>query len=50
MKYKYMGHDLEIFSSLCGYICYMDFDLEPQTISESEYLDIVMNGEFISFT
>lgn len=50
MRYNYNGHEIDVFPSVCGYIAYLDCDLEPHTISEKEYLDVVMYGEFISYT
>lgn len=45
MTFIYNGHIVDVFCNLCGYIGYLDNDLEPLDISEQEYIDIVTNGE-----
>lgn len=45
MTYRHNGHIVDVFCNLCGYVCYLDNDLEPLDISEEEYIDIITNGE-----
>ena len=49
MRFKYNGHEVDIYIGLSGYVAYLDDDLEPLDISEAEYVDIATNGEFISY-
>ena len=49
MTYRYNGHLVDVFVSLFGFVAYLDNDLEPQSISEEEYVEYATNGEFISF-
>ncbi len=45
MTYNYKGHEIDIICTLAGYVAYLDGDLEPQDLSEEEYLEIVNNKE-----
>ena len=50
MRYLYNGHEVDVYLSVGGgYVAYLDNDLEPQTISEEEFMEYTTNGEFISF-
>jgi hypothetical protein len=45
MTYNYKGHEIDITYTLAGYVAYLDGDLEPQDLSEEEFLEIVNNKE-----
>ena len=45
MTYNYKGHEIDIICTLAGYVAYLDGDLEPQDLSEEEFLEIVNNKE-----
>lgn len=47
MQYRYNNHIVDVFCTLAGYVGYLDNDLEPQDLSEDEYVDIVTNGVLI---
>lgn len=47
MTYRHNGHIFDVFCNLCGFVGYLDNDLEPLDISEQEYIDIVTFGEAI---
>ena len=44
MTYRYSGHLVDVFVSLFGFVAYLDNDLEPQDISEAEYIDVITKG------
>jgi hypothetical protein len=44
MTYKYNGHLIDVFVNFFGYVAYIDNDLEPQDISEAEYVDVITKG------
>ena len=44
MTYRYNGHLVDVFVSLFGFVAYLDNDLEPQDISEAEYIDVITKG------
>lgn len=47
MQYIYNNHIVDVFPTPFGYVGYLDGDLEPQDLSEDEYMDIVTSGVLI---
>ena len=47
--YLFNGHKIDILPVIFGFVLYMDDDLTPIEATEGEVLDIISNGQRLSY-